>query len=294
MNMGPSEDLSHDLMQLCQSLNGSTSKPQTMPPVTLYAYFDESGKFHDKEVISFCGWLGSSDNWSSLISGWEELLVKHSVMHLHAAQMKNYGCDLLDFADLVSQKFKGRGFATALDAKHFKNMPQSFREKVGTNPHYMIFRAAVNLLLDAVEEEEKKCSAQDVVISLICDQDAATSSECLRWINKLKQNDSRARRRVASICFADSRKNIPLQAADLLANAARGQVESRTKGDRAPEKLFHALTHRRNRYGQESPTCEGVVLSADVLDALNAGKSPEILEALSWKHEDQPENEKRR
>jgi hypothetical protein len=280
--MGPSADLSHDLMQLCQSLNGAASDLESMPPFTLYAYFDESGKVDDKEVISFCGWLSPQKAWSRVIPKWEKLLAEHLIEYFHASEMRRRGENLLDFATVMAEQYAGQGFAVALDAKHFRGMSQKFRNSVNPNAHYMVFRAAINMLLDAVEREEEKGPAPNVVLSLICDQDQGTSSECLKWIAKLKKNDPRANRKIASICFANSRTHIPIQAADLLANTVRCHAQALIKDERSEfPQLLHVLTHRKNRYGQEQRICEDLILGADVLDALAAGKSPEILKALS-------------
>lgn len=281
--MAESGDLSLDLMQLCQTFNGGTFEAEPpMPPFTLHAYFDESGKVRDRDVISFCGWLSPAKAWSRLIPKWEKLLADRTVKYFHACEIRKNGGSLDDFAAALVEKYEGKAFAVALDAKHFRGMSQKFRNRVNPNAHYMVFKAAVNMLLDAVEREEETGPASTVVLSLICDQDQETAGDCLKWVNKLKKSDPRANRKISSICFANSRNYIPLQAADLLANAVRCHMQDKFNGRVSEsEALVRTLTCRKNRYGQERSICEDLILSAQVLDDLEAGKCPEILQALS-------------
>lgn len=127
--------LSIEILRLCQFL---FARP--MPYTLLHAYFDESGKFHDKDVISFCGWITPFQGWEALVGEWNVLLQKYQLPYLRMSSLMNYrdefshlkrawGDDkrevvLLEFAELI-RKHAGFGIGAALDAKHFRGLPQA-------------------------------------------------------------------------------------------------------------------------------------------------------------------------
>ena len=42
----------------------------------IFAYFDESGKYHDKKVVTFCGVCASASKIQSFEDDWNSLLRK--------------------------------------------------------------------------------------------------------------------------------------------------------------------------------------------------------------------------
>src|ERR1700674_1893631 len=58
--------------------------------MALYAFFDESGKFHDGTgYICLCGYLGADEDWEPFNKRWGYLLRKHHFDYLHFTEFES-------------------------------------------------------------------------------------------------------------------------------------------------------------------------------------------------------------
>jgi hypothetical protein len=284
-----------DILRLVESFAGGHGVSD-LPRPMLHVYFDESGKFQDKDYISFCGWVAPLEGWENFSVEWDALLERHRISHVHMAGLMNFRDEfealkkewgpikrdrvLDDFANLIRSRV-GYGVLTAFDTKHFRQMSQKFRDKI-KNPHFTIFRLALNILMDKVALDVKNYPGiVDVNVSIICDQDAGTSSECLRHVHKLRQIDARARDRLVGVCFCDSKSVSPLQAADMLAYTIRAEIERRSQHPHLQENaLVSKFQYKEDVFGTRSQFSQGILLDGKFLDELEAGKHGEAMDKI--------------
>ncbi len=267
-----------------------------MPQVALlHGYFAESGKWADKDTISFCGWISGAMQWEAFAKEWSELLEELGLPSLHTADLVHPGRRaergwnfrqeeidpiLLRFAAII-RKHANSGLGIGIDTKHFRTMKQSFRAKV-KNPHFIAFKFLMNTVLREVQAVQRIISAHDWRCGIICDQDPGTSEHCLKHFNKLRLFDPVARKLLNGICFADAVGAIPLQAADLLAYVLRTELERRrTKSSSPASLLFQDLSFRPDiTSGDPVPFFRPFFMDADFLDELSEGKHDQLLAKL--------------
>jgi hypothetical protein len=99
--------------------------------MALFAFFDESGKFHDGEgFICLCGYLGAEDDWEPFNKQWAYLLRKHHFDYIHFTQFESEcrrrGWDedktsavLTEFIEAI-RNASVVGFAVGIDGRYFR------------------------------------------------------------------------------------------------------------------------------------------------------------------------------
>jgi hypothetical protein len=208
--------------------------------VYLQAYFDESGKFKDKDVISFCGFAGTTNGWASQNERWEKLLKLDGMKELKARKalrpqsplspkFKALGTAariqaLIPFIDVLRYPLEF-GISGAIDAKAFRELPADDQALLDNDPHYLAFRKAMAIILhrtDALYPRET-----DIRIGIVCDEESGYSVECLKIFTNLRSSDSQIRKRFVGIGFADDHYFPQLQGADFLAGIARLEASRR-------------------------------------------------------------------
>jgi hypothetical protein len=217
------------------------------------AFFDESGKFEDKSVTSFCG-LCSPENrvrefeedWKGLLRnfGLQCLTMKRALRrkipfssNTPAKSAEERNNVLQSFAQCIRKHFE-LGVAITVDVDAYKKWSPQARKRVGgsDDPHYFAFLCAVTASAKYLTKDEDR-------FSLICDDDQKTAVNCYRLYSRVKTVHAELRRKMVSITFADDNEFAPLQAADLLASLCRLESARRFHRDYydyAPS--FQALT----------------------------------------------------
>lgn len=263
-------------------------------PMMFHGYFDESGKWKDKDTVSFCGWTARADIWEEFSRPWLELLAEVGISELHTSEFcslsgaysrlrkdlkqKDVESILLRFADII-QKTVAMGYAVAVDAKHLRRMKPHFQNELG-NPHYLAFKLMMNQVMQDISFVQT-VQTVDLRVGIICDQDPGTSDHCLKWFNKFRQSNEKARHYLSGICFADASGAIPLQAADLFAYAVRLEAERRRTGTpNEPSQLFQTLSNRIQPDGKFGTYIRGHILDANFLDIMESGKLDDQLTAM--------------
>ena len=265
------------------------------PVMMFHGYFDESGKWRDKDDISFCGWVSRADVWEEFSKPWTDLLSEIGIDYLHSSEfiglsgvyaplrsrikLEETSDILIRFAKIISGSV-AIGYASALDAKHFRTMSSAFKKRMG-DPHYLVFKMVMNQVMQDISLINDLNNSIDIRAGIICDQDPGTSNHCLTWFNKFRQFNDKARRCLSGICFADATGAIPLQAADLLAFAIRKEVERRRKDDGScPSELYNTLSTRRQSNGQYGTFLRGSIVDKFYLDEIEAGRVIDHLTSL--------------
>ena len=55
----------------------------------LHGFFDESGKYHQHDVVTFSGFLATYKQWTKLQEKWENALRRHSLDYFHFTRHHN-------------------------------------------------------------------------------------------------------------------------------------------------------------------------------------------------------------
>jgi hypothetical protein len=226
----------------------------------LTAYFDESGKFNDQAIISFCGLGAGADGWEKFHYAWMRLLRRYGLRRFKLSQLLRYRMALSSALPIaqsaaertnVVKEFLGAimdnleiAIGSTLDVAAFKGLTGEQQKYLG-DPHHLVFHTVLGQLLKHVESQEGDRFA------LICDDEERYSVECYKLYTRLKRTDPLAKDRLVSISFADDQHFPQLQAADLLAGLSRLEAAKRFLGEQyASEEAFALMSTPSNRMGR--------------------------------------------
>jgi hypothetical protein len=221
----------------------------------LHTFFDESGKFQDHKVVGWCGFGASSSQLIDFNKQWNSQLRRTGMSCLHWVKARRYGQplsrkigpqtlkerinELRPFADCIND-YLGVGIACAFEVKGYTSFPQRSKDLLGgsDNPFYVQFLRTILLLVDYAKPEEN--------ISMTCDEDDETAWNCYQLYRRVKELDSRARRKLMALTFANDLHFPALQAADMLSFLCREQALRQFYGTSYEyQKFFRYLTDER-------------------------------------------------
>src|SRR5438270_10363516 len=162
--------------------------------MTVSAFFDESGKFRDKDIICFGGVVSFAEDFNRFSAEWYRLLRLNGIKSLHATEAfkhhrplskKNQDTginkrirDLLPFV-LCIRKHLLAVVGIAVDVRGFKELPSHFFQFYGNDPIYMAFE---RMALQAIEFTPDRDS-----ISMIVDEDEETTLPFYRLYKRVKR-----------------------------------------------------------------------------------------------------------
>jgi hypothetical protein len=126
---------------------------------------------------------------------------------------------IVEFTEVIKNT-RLSGFGVAVDAKYWNKLPRSFQKKHGNAQEFCFER-----ILRRIRDHLNIVGNQDYV-SITFDHDMDLSKPRLTRFDHVLKCDEWARERFASICFANSRAYLPLQAADMLAWETRRHLET--------------------------------------------------------------------
>ena len=196
----------------------------------IHMFCDESGKCHNSPAISFCGYVGNSEQWDKFGLRWKSLIVKWEVppIHMRAITMPDkdeewnkvrvkWGDEwetkkdsmLDDFATLIYDSPIICVGAT-IDCAAFLALP-ALKKRVG-DAHYIAFQWAVLRALEKVEWGES-----DALMGLLLDDDYEKAVHCYALLRSLKEQHPETKKRISSICFCNDKVFPGVQAADMIA-----------------------------------------------------------------------------
>jgi Protein of unknown function (DUF3800) len=197
------------------------------------AFFDESGKFKDKRVTSFCGFCSPpsklpafEDEWNALLRhyGLPCLAMKRALRRKipfsptePAKEREERNAVLRRFVECIRKHFE-LGVAVAVEVEAYKTWPYPSKKKIGgsDDPHYLSFMAAALGCAKFVANEDR--------LALVCDDEQATAINCYKFYQRMRVVDPEVKGKLVAITFADDEKFPALQAADLLASLFRLDV----------------------------------------------------------------------
>jgi hypothetical protein len=210
-----------------------------------YAFFDDAGKWQDRDFICLCGYLSEGPKWEEFTQSWNAVLSRHGMPHLHMAtfyhEAKVNGWSntkandvLLELAAIV-RKQALIGFAVGLDAKYYRSLPKEKKNGI-TKPHVACLQRILRMIRDRLRDENYLGR-----ITFTLDEEEGSAVELYRDIIGLRRSRPDLGHYIGAVCFADDRYLVPLQAADLFANLNYRWLRDRTLGKASAEELPEPL-----------------------------------------------------
>ena len=210
--------------------------------IYLQAYFDESGKVHDHDVASFCGFVATNDQWRNCWDNWERLRCASGLSELKASQILNHRRDLSSVRSAQGvtartealspfvkeiRKSVSFGVAVAVDCGAFRGLSEADRISL-KDPYYWAFRQALLLIQRCAEQRYP--NETDIKFILCCDEEESYAIDCLKIFINLRMVFPDLRKRFVSFGIADDKHFFQLQAADLIASLVRREAECQFYG----------------------------------------------------------------
>lgn len=201
----------------------------------LSAYFDESGKFKDHDIVAFCGLVSPPEDWYALQVEWDSLLHRNGITHLHmSGGTLNFRLSLSAKRPALGKKERiavirqfvlaikrhiELGIAIAVDVQGYKSLPPNFKSEIGgEDPYYWVFSCAMAAVLDHLN------GIPGSKVNIVCDDEEQYFVQCYKLLNKFKLREPVLKNKFVAICAGDDREFPQLQAADLLAYLTRTEA----------------------------------------------------------------------
>jgi hypothetical protein len=198
---------------------------QTIQGEQWTAFFDESGKLANTEVVAFGGCVGPMDATAEFSRGWEAFLVKNGLMYTSMKDAMHFRGPYLGWKDNPSKRddvLRGLArfladsrlfmIATPMTTAEFKGLPQAQREKFWNDVEYAGLEACIIGVLS---------QSPRIFVNAICDLSEEYSEKCIKLFHKLRARDEVIKTRCVAITFADDKRTSGLQAADMIAYCSR-------------------------------------------------------------------------
>jgi hypothetical protein len=219
-------------------------------------YVDESGKFHDHQILSLCGFAGTTDQVETLDSGWRSLLRSNGMKSLHMKKAARFSQDLgtrnkarglenrktalISFVECARDNMEV-AVHVGVDIVAFKSLPADAQAVLGGDAYYLAFQHLLWELLHYYGPSGQ--------VSLVCDDEQYYGQRCHAILAKLKAKYKEYQKGIVSISFADDEVFTALQAADLFAYLVRKEAEVQLRGSQSFQfrPLYHHLTSADTR-----------------------------------------------
>jgi hypothetical protein len=200
-----------------------------------YAFFDDAGKWHDRDFICLCGYMSDGERWQLFTERWQKLVLPSGLGRIHMTnfyhEAKKLGWSgnkpddfLLEAASIIREHIQV-GFAVGLDAKHYRSLPSSRRGNM-PKPHVACLQRILKLIKDRLNDE-----GYEGRISFVLDEEEGSAVELYRDISRLRKSRPELGTYIGAVCFADDEFYVPLQASDMLANLSFGYLRDRALGN---------------------------------------------------------------
>lgn len=224
-----------------------------------YAFFDESGKWRDRDFICLCGYLSDEDKWNRFLQHWKSLCDNYGIKSVHMStfhhEAKEKGWDdgkteqvLLEFARVIRNHVIV-DFAVGLDAKYYRSLPKAQKDRMG-NPSVACLHRLLRLIRNRLHAERYPNR-----IAVTFDEEEGTVIGFYKAILGLREANPDLGNYIGSVSFADDQFIIPLQAADMLAYLTGKWFHDRMSGkartDELPEVLKSLLVSPDSCYGMD-------------------------------------------
>ncbi len=244
-----------------------------------YLYGDDSGKLHQSDYTSFCGYIAEQSLWNSFSAAWKNCQFRWQVPAIHMARIMapdrkddewkkikdDWGESWVAKRDAMLREFSGLVrvsgivcIGAIIDAAHFRKVADSDPDfkKLYRNSIYMAFHSFVMRGIDKTEVIDKHAP-----IGIVIDDDEEFAMEVYKQLNVLRKDldpqlkgrydeatrerMKRVNERVHSICFVNDVSYPAVQAADMIAFETRRMMTEIVTNPEASTELYDDLTFLR-------------------------------------------------
>jgi hypothetical protein len=221
---------------------------QVLMHIEPYGFFDDAGKWQDKDFICLCGYLSHGDHWQALSQRWRKALDDYGLDHLHIQEFpaeakkrcwsETQAQNVLDRFASITRDHVLVGFSVGLDAKHYRGIPKDRKDGI-TKPNVACLQRVLRLIRDRVHEEQ--CEER---ITFALDEEEGSVIALYEDILKLRKSRPLLGYYIGAVCFADDKFMLPLQSADMLASLTYAWLRDRSLGlaDENPTGALKSLT----------------------------------------------------
>jgi len=201
------------------------------------SYFDESGTAGKDRLISFCGFIGTNENWQASYDRCNAVFAQLGIKNFKAAQAFRYNSPLSDIlpalgvprrVEALSELIKAIrdslpvAIASVLDCSAFRSLPEKDRAFFHDDPTNLTF---VQALVAMQRSLSARFPDPDCRVSIVCDENHKYAQQYLSAFHKVRQIHPEFRKTFVSIGFADDSYFVQLQMADFLASVARHEAD---------------------------------------------------------------------
>jgi hypothetical protein len=203
--------------------------------IKLAGFFDESGKFHDHDIVAFCGFLANSEQWNALQIVWDELLIRWGISSLHmSGGVLNFKRSLSARAPALGKEARIKvisqfiraireslpiGIAAAVHVQAYQALPEHHKKVLGgDDPYYFAFSQAMGEVVGYLNVIPGSTA------NIICDDEEKYFVECYKMMARYKRNNRLLRDKFVSLCAANDAAFPQLQAADVFAYIIREEA----------------------------------------------------------------------
>jgi Protein of unknown function (DUF3800) len=230
-------------------------------------FFDESTDQHQKNIVYIGGFVGRWEQWAKIEWRWAALLQEYDIRYYRAYEAehakgefdkppyrtnKDYLTDdqreLLRevrrrfFSSIIEAKVSGVGIGVPVDEFNAVANTTEKRDKFGGTPYYLCGHLAIMSIMHAIVTEVRSKE----LVAFIFDQQYEYEAEMKRVTSELGKKPSPYTAQLGSTDFADKKKYIQLQVADLLVYEVRKDYEIRlTKPDVPDREALRFLKEHR-------------------------------------------------
>lgn len=271
-----------------------------------HMYGDESGKGHQSDYTSFCGYVGHVSVWSGFSELWQRLQMKWQVPAIHMGRImspdkkddvwKRIKTDWGDAwegkRDLMLREFSLLvrnspivSIGAIVDSAHFRKVAEADEDfkKLYRDPIFMALHSFVFRGIDATEVIDKHSP-----IGIVIDEDEEWSPKLYEHFIHMrrdlddqirkthseveKKSIARFRERVHAVSFVNDISYPGVQAADMISYEARKIMVARMTDPQATSELYDDLTFLRSNQPR--------FYRPDVIDELRASLKEAIANGI--------------
>jgi hypothetical protein len=210
-----------------------------------YGFFDDAGKWEDRDFICLCGYFSDGLKLEDLTQRWNEFLADKNMTRLHMtefyseAKKKEWDDDkcqdvLLGLARIARDHIN-LGFCVGLDAKHYRSIPKTRTAGI-PRPNVACLQRVLWFIRERLRAEN-----YDGRIEFTLDEEEGSVVAMYKDILALRKSRPDLGRYIGAVCFADDTFFVPLQAADMLANLTYRWFQDRIAGKASADELPEPL-----------------------------------------------------
>lgn len=190
----------------------------------IIAYLDDSGTHDTSRGVIVAGCTGLRNDWEQFVPEWNNVSRTYGVSSHHNVDFSHSNGEYVGWPEGKRREYISHLIHVTAEVTWFviggailrQNyidlIPDKFRENIG-DPYFFPFQMCIEGLLSVLTPE----IAENAKVDIVLDQQKGLSGRATKNFNFFK-NLRDDNNRLGSISFKDRRKEIPLQAADLIAN----------------------------------------------------------------------------